>query len=388
MRVLSLDAVQELREHTLGRTPATTAGEADDETPADEVREDDTVLLYLPAGELVRLGLISNRGFILVAAASGLLWQASWWGIDWLPYYERLRNGARGWATWLVPGSVGARVLVGIAIVVLFVVLLRLFSVGWHLLKYYGFTLHREEDDLRTEYGLWTKVSTTIPAHRIQLLTTRATPLHRWFGRTSVDLETAGASAEGSDLQGELAASGIKTERQWLAPLVETDRTNSLLRDVLPEIDLAEIEWEPLAARARRRIIKRSVLAVAVLTAAPSPLIGLHALWLPAVGLPLAVAYAYGFIRHAGYALTDRAVFFRSGWLSRKVSVVRFNKMQTVELTESPFDRRNRMTSVAVDTAGAGSVGHRIDIPYLDKDVAEGIARRLYAEASHTEYRW
>ena len=83
-----------------------------------------------------------------------------------------------------------------------------------------------------------------------------------------------------------------------------------------------------------------------------------------------------------------RAVFFRSGWLSHKVSVVRFNKMQTVALKESPFDRRNRMASVAVDTAGAAQEGHRIAIPYLDKETAETVARRLYAEASHTEYSW
>ena len=68
--------------------------------------------------------------------------------------------------------------------------------------------------------------------------------------------------------------------------------------------------------------------------------------------------------------------------------MVRFNKMQTVVLNESPFDRRKRMASVAVDTAGAAQMGHRIDIPYLDKEVAEAVAQRLYGEASHTEYSW
>jgi putative membrane protein len=93
-------------------------------------------------------------------------------------------------------------------------------------------------------------------------------------------------------------------------------------------------------------------------------------------------------VRHAGYALTDTAIFFRSGWLSRRVSVVRFDKMQTVTLRESPFDRRNRMASIVVDTAGAGNIGHRIDIPYLDVEVAKSVLRRLYAEVSTTEFRW
>jgi membrane protein YdbS with pleckstrin-like domain len=62
--------------------------------------------------------------------------------------------------------------------------------------------------------------------------------------------------------------------------------------------------------------------------------------------------------------------------------------MQTVSMGQSPFDRRRRMASVAVDTAGAGNLGHRIHIPFLDVDVAESILRRLYAETCASEFRW
>ena len=120
----------------------------------------------------------------------------------------------------------------------------------------------------------------------------------------------------------------------------------------------------------------------------PIPVSGLHALWLPAFALPLIYFGVTAWVRNAGYAVTDHAVFFRSGWLARKVSVVRLNKVQTVRLKESPFDRRHRMASVAVDTAGAGKVGHRIDIPYLEVDVARSMLQRLYAEAAATEFRW
>ena len=400
MRVLSLNAVDELREYTLGHKAAVAAaatgdaaarahGAAPDGAAAEGAATAPTVLLELPPGELVRLGLISNRGFIVVAAAVGLVSQMSWWNVDWeewAPYYNRVREEGTGWLMRLDPGSITARVLAGMALVVAFLVLLRLFSVAWHLVKYYGFTLHQDGEDLCSEYGLFTQVSTTVPAYRIQLLTARATLLHRWFDRSTVELETAGASEGGSDLHSGLGAA--KMEKQWLAPLVETSRANALLRKVLPEIDLDTVAWQPLAPRARRRIIKRFALVTALVTVLPFPLIGFRVLWIPAVILPLGIAYATGFVRYAGYALTDEAVVFRSGWLSRKVSMVRFNKMQTVALNESPFDRRNRMASVAVDTAGAAQVGHRIDIPLLDKDVAETLARRLYGEASQTEYSW
>ncbi len=403
MRVLSIAAVEELRAETMQRSRVAATVDSDAEADADETeprtgaRAGDSVLLQMAPGELVRLGLISNRGFIVVAAASGLLWQTIDWDADWGSYYAGIIDLIPSWATWLIdPVSLRTPVLFGVAAVVLFFVLLRLFSVAWHVIRYHNFTLRREDDGLRTEYGLFTQVSSLIPAERIQLTTVRATLLHRLFARSSLDLEMAGAGEAGSDLEQHLAAGGARKARQWLAPLVEDDRTNALIREVLPEVDLDSIQWNPLSTRARRRIMKRSVIALVFLTVGvsatlaltPVPVSALHAIWLPLLGLPVTLLAATGWVQNAGYALNAHAIFFRSGLLTRNITIVRFDKMQTVALGESPFDRRRQMASVKVDTAGAATAGHRIDIPYLDRDVAEAIVERLYVEVRGTEYRW
>ena len=288
------------------------------------------------------------------------------------------------------------KLLLGFGAILLFLVLLRLFSIAWYLVRYRGFTLRQTGQDLRAEYGLLTQVSSLIPVHRIQLVTVSASLLHRCFGRTSIDLETAGSSDAGSELSGQLAASGMNTTRQWLAPIVESGRAAGLLRKVLPEVDIDTVEWKPIEARAVRRIVNRVAIAVtpftiglaAVLTFSPIPLSGWHALWLPSVALTTAWLLTRRWVRRAGYALTECAIYFRSGWLSRQISVVRFVNMQTVSMHQSPFDHRKRMASVAVDTAGAGGTGHRIRIPFLDVDVAESILHRLYVETRSTEFRW
>jgi putative membrane protein len=257
--------------------------------------------------------------------------------------------------------------------------------------------LQSADDGLRIEFGMFTRVSSLVPVHRIQLLTVSASLLHRWFGRAGIDVETAGAiETGGSDLGNQLAASGAKSNRQWLAPVIERGRAPALVRQVMPEIEFDAVEWVPIDARATTRLLKKSVLVVAIPTAVimatlsftPIPASGFHALWLPGVALPVLYVGAVRWVRNAGYALTDSAVYFRSGWLSRKMTAVRLDKVQTVAMNESPFDRRYRMASVAVDTAGAGSVGHRIDIPYLDVEVARGIFSRLYTAACATEFRW
>ena len=397
LRVLSLEAADELRRYTLGEERQDNATDS----PAD--RAADNPLLQVPDGELVRLGLISNRGFIVVAAVMGVFSQTNWWDQDWvkdrdwLSIYAGLRSKAPDWAAWLFDsGSLAGRVFLGLVLIAIFLVLLRLLSIAWYLVRYRGFTLRQKDEDLRAEYGLLTKVSSLIPVHRVQLVTVSSTLLHRCFDRTSIDVETAGASTAGSDLSGQLAASGVNTTRQWLAPIVETGRAAGFVHRVLPDVDIEAVEWKPIEARAALRIVKRvaivvtpiTIILASVLTFSPIPLSGWHALWLPSVVLPLSWLISRRWVRHAGYALTDRAVYFRSGWLSRRISVVRFVNMQTVSMSQTPFDVRKRMASVAVDTAGAGGSGHRIRIPFLDVDIAVSILQRLYAETRSTEFRW
>ena len=102
----------------------------------------------------------------------------------------------------------------------------------------------------------------------------------------------------------------------------------------------------------------------------------------------MALAHATLYVRHTAWAATDRAVFFRSGWWVRRLSVVRFTKTQVVTIHESPFDRRHAMATVEVDTAGAGRLGHRVRIPFLDVNVARATADRLAGEAAATVFHW
>ena len=78
----------------------------------------------------------------------------------------------------------------------------------------------------------------------------------------------------------------------------------------------------------------------------------------------------------------------RSGWLWQQTTLARVNKIQAVTLHQSPFDRRASMARVRADTAGATELSPRIDIPYLDGEVARGLHDRLAAQAANTAFRW
>ena len=65
---------------------------------------------------------------------------------------------------------------------------------AWATLRLHGFRLTREGEDLRTEYGLLTRVAATIPLRRIQTLTLREGPLHRLVGKNLARASTRRAA--------------------------------------------------------------------------------------------------------------------------------------------------------------------------------------------------
>ena len=381
IRVLSLDKIDEMR----SRVFADRRGLAE-RAHGPSVAPAATVLLQLSGRELGKLGIVSNKGLVVVTAVLGVLWQQE----RSLNLEEWLEGSLE--SAWLTDTLSSTPLLAAVLVVLLVVVtaalLLRALSIAWFMVQLHGFTLTRSGADLRTEYGLFTRISRTIPTPRIQSLTTTASPLHRWFDRQSIELRTVGGSGE--DLDMGLEGGSPKAKSQWLAPMIDSERVPSLLKEILPSVDLDNVNWELIAQRAWLRIFRRWLIIVALVTILVGGLLGS---WLvvPVFALPaslLALVHARLFVRHASYSLTPWGVVFKSGWWDRSVKLVRYSKVQTVERGETPLDRRSGMASVRIDTAGAERIGHTIDIPFLESSAATAVSQRLHDEVSRREFRW
>jgi putative membrane protein len=396
MRVLPVADYEEMRRRVFQERSA-------EEAPA-EARSEETAaavsaapgrtLLHLPVRELLLRGFIENRGVVLIATGFGLLWELGLW--DKLSdtlfgfFGDRIGDQTSGRAVirdlakaFLGQGGIPlGRIALTVAAFAGLLLFIRLISMVWALVRLYGFRLTRAGDDLRSEYGLFTRVVATIPMPRIQTLTILQGPFHRLFQRASVRVETAGGGSSGEE-----GENGSK-EREWLAPIIRRGELPAFLHEVLPEVDLAAVSWQGLAPRAFRREFKSSAI-VAVLASLPfAVMLKGWTLVLLAVFCAWAWVHARLYVRHAGWAVTEGAVLFRSGWLWKNVSVARFAKIQSVSMLESPLDRRAAMARVRVDTAGAKLSSHRVDIPYLARETAAGLRDLLAARAAQTAFKW
>jgi putative membrane protein len=367
LRVLSLDAAEDLRR----RIDA-----ARGRSEGDEAQRPGVVLKLAPR-DLVLAGLTEGRGFLVVGGAVGLAWQgADLLGVE-MPFNlslgrEEIRRGVRFAATSMP--SAGEFVLGVLVAIVVF----RLLSIAWAAVKLHGFTLHRDGEILRSRYGLITHYAAAIPRHRIQTLTVIETPILRLMRRAAVKVQTA---ARFEAEQGRVGA-------EWVAPVIEQHRLPALVDEVLPGIELGALPWRPVHADAWRREWRGALLVTSLLTFGLTWPLGAWALVVLPLGATWSWFSAHGLARRYGFAVTDEAIAFRSGWINRHLSVVRMARVQSVKLAESFLDRRWGMATLSVDTAGAGGAAHRVAVPYLPRAVADALLAQVRAGAARHEPAW
>ncbi len=317
--------------------------------------------------DVVYFGLLSQKGIAVLSGLVFLLWEFNLWDriekripID----PERLSALFPAWE-WLVIG-------------VFIVALLQVVTVAWAFITLHDFHIVRSKDDLRTTCGLWTHQTATLPRHRIQFLSISEGLFPRLFGRISVKALTAGGDSTNDS----------QVSRKWLVPLVERAALDPIVREIQPDVAFTGLPWARVHPHARRRMIVKGAVVALVPTLLVARDAGFWAVPFFALLVLLVFVTATKRARRLAYAVTDSAVYVRDGVLTHARNAVRFSKIQSISLRQTPFDRRHRMATVSVDTAGPGGSDLTFRIPYLDVRDAMRFVRTVRRRVERTSFRW
>ena len=146
--------------------------------------------------------------------------------------------------------------------------------------------------------------------------------------------------------------------------------------DELPDTDA--LDWErlhPLYARALR-IVAAIVLTIMAVAATALAFIlnvplALFVVLYSLLALTTAIAMIWPGIsvQRRGYVLRDKDILFRKGVIWRSVTAVPFNRIQHVETSSTPIDRKLNLATLQLFTAGGS--GGDLKIDGLGTDVAE-----------------
>jgi putative membrane protein len=335
-------------------------------------------LLALAPGDLLLAGFIENRGMVLIAGALALLEQAGASGRIVERLFQTEDAAVAGLAArWLggteVPLVTGAIYVAAALLAIL--LFIRLLSTIWAIIRLHGFRLERAGDELHTEYGMFTRVSATIPLRRVQTVIVRDGLLHRLLGRRIVSVETAGG----------MAVDASAPQREPIAPILRVEQLPALLAELQPGLELDGMDWQPVHPRAFGRMVRASLALPAALSLAAYYLVQEWAVAVFILLVAHAVLRARLRARNLAWSLTRDSVTVRDGALTRTIRVARFSRVQVAALTRNPFDTRTGMARVRADTAG---IRGGVVIPYLPERSAAALHDELVARTAETAFTW
>jgi len=339
--------------------------------PSQPTAESNKPLYEMSNQDVVKFGFISHRALVPIGIAGSLLSQNDTYRDRFFSFIEKFVGNlhVEQWA-------MAEWVAYGVGFVVMLIFSIWLSSIILAFLQLYQFKLTKLDKNIHAEMGLLTKITANIPIKRIQLLKIQYSPLHRYFRKVSVKMETAGGVTE---------QSGITMK--WIAPLVSKSVAQNLITVLQPEVNWAAISWLPVEQRAWKRVFKKITLLILMVMV---PLIYFyHAMGLlMLLFMPLAFLYAKAYVHQAAYAVNDEIVAFRHGVFFHHIGIVKIGKIQNITYLQTPFDRRNHMARIAVDTAGANIATQNLNIHYVNTDKVNGLMQHLSTQVSQSKFVW
>lgn len=367
MRVLSLANAQELEELIRGHSIVvqTLAAATADAAPAAE----NEVLHQLSVLDVIKLGLINNRGMLVIGAAIGLSFQGA--GDAMAGLMKPMVRYLFGWSESLHLGT-SATVLGIMFAILLLLVLVRIFSVLIALLQYYGFNLSQLGRRLTVQRGLLSLLRSSLPLRRIQAYGLTEGWLHRRFNKRSLKVDSAsGAAINDQD----------KSPLRDLVPLADPKQMDELIARFLASEQWPIQTWHSLHRDAWKREFLIPALLVLLTGTGAAIFYSVYAAALLLL-IPVLLLRAKVWSAHAAFAHTEHLIAVREGWLSREWRFAEISKLQGLSLYEGILDRRYGMASVYLDTAGAQAMSSAFRIPYLPREQARVLMAVLATKIS------
>ncbi|WP_053216247.1 PH domain-containing protein [Guptibacillus hwajinpoensis] len=218
-----------------------------------------------------------------------------------------------------------------ILITVAFILILSwIFSVAGTVLKYGGFVLSRQENDLLIHRGVLEKRQLTIPVHRIQAIRVVEGLLRQPFGYAAIYVESGGGG--GKDEQFSTV----------LYPLMKRKHIKSFLKEALPEIPIHN-DVESLPTRARRRYMIRFTLPTLIPIGVLSYFIPYG--YISILLIPLACLIGYLHYRDAGWSVKKGIALLQFRQIGRTRVYVARRRIQAMEMQTTYFQKRRLLTT-------------------------------------------
>lgn len=296
-------------------------------------------IVRLSAGQLAKAAFTSMNIGLVVVFIAGVMSFAD----DLLP--QRFSERIFEEATALLPTGWS------IVIAVLFGLLLAwLLSVVLYVLKYAGFTVTRQGEQIAVTYGLLEKKKHLFSPERVQAVILKEGWLRQALGYGQMELRVVASAKE---------------DKLMFHPLFRMSELSAILKTLLPQFAATPIEAHP-PKRAFLYYIRIELLLALVLCAGLIAYFRIPGLW-SLLLLPLVTLWATRRFLDSGMTLTSKQLTIQNRLIAKTTCYVRRPQIVSLKMKGTVSQRKKRVMTLKVNLMGH-SGDNTWSVDHIDKD--------------------
>ena len=339
-----------------------TVGEASEVAGHEQAGSGDPVLLSRTSREIVIYGLTANF-IIWLAIAVGAFFGA-------FDLHEELGTWLVGhfdpaWAEMIIREGLGLSVFVVTVISVLLLVFvgLPLISILGALYRHHGYQLRVKGETYRKSSGLLSRFDESLKRHKIQAMVLKQNFVAGFFKRTNMQLRVASAGSCAGN--GQLSALSKAT---FQVPVLSKSELPVFVNEFFPQCDFEKVQF----TRINRRRLGMVVLGWGVMPplVVVTTILSLVVNGMFALMLPLVLVAAWLIVNQVwtriGFGVVGEYGFIRKGFFGTQTTVFPMFKVQRVDISQTPGQRRKRLAQLSIHLAS-----HTLTVPYVPEDDAK-----------------
>ncbi|UTW58122.1 PH domain-containing protein [Kordiimonas sp. SCSIO 12603] len=366
---------EEIRKNVLkvkSKVHSETGTVAEDTLTAAPDSDDAQTIIKQPASELVRYGLSNNNIWVFAGIIGGSLAQVDW---DEYTFAQETEN-----LIVSLIGTSGAALTAFFISVLFFIafILLMLSAIG-AVVSNYNYHLTRHHGRFHRTKGLFERQEKSLLESKIQCLQIDQPWAARLLSRFHLYPKQVGFAKLGQE-GGENDMTGAP---RFLIPSV----TKSFAVD-FSKLLYPDFHWEKATLKPIDRMYTRKMLAwvFAPITVLPATSLSIvFSPWFMLILLFPVLAMPFVMLRRSkfGYASDGIHGIIRSGFFGQKLTVFPFFKVQTVQLTQSPAQRKKGLANLVIKMAGTS-----LQIPFMPLQDAKSWRDRILYEVESNNSSW
>lgn len=244
-------------------------------------------------------------------------------------------------------------ILIAVGLLI-FLIILKLIATVYYIIKYYNFTLLKENNNIKITYGLFSTKEFSFKDNNIKLIKIKSNPIRQFLNIYELNLIIKGYTGEGN-------------EKIIMYPIGSLNEINDVIKEFIPD-------WSFKGTgdgieKGRISILLKPILLIFTISIVCYLILKTQWVWFINLTIILTLINSVLKIRNLNISVDNKKVRAVNGGLFRTIHILRGSDIQAVEFKTNPIQSKNNVGKITIDYYSESS--EEIKLMYMNKNYVE-----------------